>query len=251
MVAGSTCAGARLVSHLRFERVWSGRLADVSVELDTGVHVIIGAEAAGPAGSSSCASGCARHAAARSRSTASRTSRSPACRRTIAACYRTAGGGAGAASRAGSPRPRRAAGVCPQSPLERARLRRRARSRHCRAASAAGSRVTSPWRRRARGWSPCAEPLPAVAADDRPHVLARLAELGRERVVLVTTASHADAASRGTTFQPRPRPARARPGRRLAGAAAPVVTCSLRSKRTHRVRWFRRSTSARRCASSP
>ncbi|HWO07983.1 MAG TPA: hypothetical protein VNN80_00845, partial [Polyangiaceae bacterium] len=72
------------MSHLRLGRVWSGRLADVNLELDPGVHVIIGAE---EDGSGELIELCAGVRTARRGAVevdGLSPNASPACRRTIA-----------------------------------------------------------------------------------------------------------------------------------------------------------------------
>ena len=190
------------MSHLRLERVWSGRLKDVSVELEAGVHVIIGAESDGTGELIELCAGvrAPRRGAVEVNGVA--PSSAPACRRAIASLLPSEEGADGSRVGRWLAELGTRLGFAPEPLLERLRLE----PHRTLASLSGGERRRLACHVALTRESPelvaLHEPLPAVGADARAHVLGRIAELGRARVVLVTTSSLADARELGgTTFR--------------------------------------------------
>jgi ABC-type thiamine transport system ATPase subunit len=190
------------MSRLRLERVWSGVLKDVGAELEAGVHVVIGAESDG---SGELIELCAGVRAPR-RGTVEvdgvSPSGSPACRRTIASVLASEGAPAGRRVESWLIELGARLGFAPGPVLERARID----------PQRAPASLSAAERRRLACHVALAhssprlvalhEPLPALGPDERASALVRIAELGRDGIVLVATASYADARELGgATFR--------------------------------------------------
>ena len=211
------------MSHLRLERIWSGVLKDVSAELEAGVHVIIGEESDGSGELIELCAGVRAPRRGAIEIDGVSPSGSPACRRSIASLLPVEDAPRGSRVESWLGELGARLGFAPAPVLERARIE----PRRTLASLSAGERRRLACHVALSRESPrlvaLHEPLSALGPDGRAEAVERIGELGRTSLVLVTTASLADArALGGSTFrldrgQLAPAPGGAWPGSSAAG----------------------------------